>query len=152
MHVIAAKAVALHLAATPQFRQYQRQVLENAQAMAQALQSRGLHIVSGRTQSHMMLVDLRAQGLSGREAEQALGDTRITCNKNAVPNDPRPPAITSGIRLGTPAMTTRGFGLDESRQVAHLVADIVLAPHDAATRASVLQQVQALCRRFPVYQ
>ena len=152
MHVIAAKAVALHLAATPQFRQYQRQVLENAQAMAQALQSRGLHIVSGRTQSHMMLVDLRAQGLSGREAEQALGDVSITCNKNAVPNDPRPPAMTSGIRLGTPAMTTRGFGLDESRQVAHLVADIVLAPHDAATRASVLQQVQALCRRFPVYQ
>jgi glycine hydroxymethyltransferase len=151
VHVIAAKAVAFKLAATDAFKAYQRRVLENAQAMAQVFQSRGLSIVSGRTESHMMLIDLRALDLSGRDAEQALGDVRMTCNKNAVPNDPRKPAVTSGIRIGTPAITTRGFGLDESRLVAGLVADIVLAPHDNAVRASVLEQVRELCKRFPVY-
>ncbi|RQS69482.1 serine hydroxymethyltransferase [Burkholderia sp. Bp8963] len=151
VHVIAAKAVAFKLAATDEFKAYQRRVLENAQAMAQVFQSRGLSIVSGRTESHMMLIDLRSLDLSGRDAEQALGEVCITCNKNAVPNDPRKPVVTSGIRVGTPAITTRGFGLDESRLVATLVADIVLAPHDAAVRASVLEQVRALCKRFPVY-
>ncbi|MBY4710570.1 serine hydroxymethyltransferase [Burkholderia cepacia] len=151
VHVIAAKAVAFKLAATDEFKAYQRRVLENAQAMAEVFQSRGLSIVSGRTESHMMLIDLRSFELSGRDAEQALGEVCITCNKNAVPNDPRKPAVTSGIRVGTPAITTRGFGLDESRLVATLVADIVLAPHDADVRASTLEQVRALCKRFPVY-
>ncbi|EMD9437184.1 MULTISPECIES: serine hydroxymethyltransferase [Burkholderia] len=151
VHVIAAKAVAFKLAATDEFKAYQRRVLENAQAMAEVFQSRGLSIVSGRTESHMMLIDLRSLELSGRDAEQALGEVCITCNKNAVPNDPRKPAVTSGIRVGTPAITTRGFGLDESRLVATLVADIVLAPHDADVRASTLEQVRALCKRFPVY-
>ncbi|KWH46468.1 serine hydroxymethyltransferase [Burkholderia cepacia] len=151
VHVIAAKAVAFKSAATDEFKAYQRRVLENAQAMAEVFQSRGLSIVSGRTESHMMLIDLRSLELSGRDAEQALGEVCITCNKNAVPNDPRKPAVTSGIRVGTPAITTRGFGLDESRLVATLVADIVLAPHDADVRASTLEQVRALCKRFPVY-
>ena len=151
VHVIAAKAVAFKLAATDEFKAYQRRVLENAQAMAEVFQSRGLSIVSGRTESHMMLIDLRSLELSGRDAEQALGEVCITCNKNAVPNDPRKPAVTSGIRVGTPAITTRGFGLDETRLVATLVADIVLAPHDADVRASTLEQVRALCKRFPVY-
>ncbi|RQT42935.1 serine hydroxymethyltransferase [Burkholderia cepacia] len=151
VHVIAAKAVAFKLAATDEFKAYQRRVLENAQAMAEVFQSRGLSIVSGRTESHMMLIDLRSLELSGRDAEQALSEVCITCNKNAVPNDPRKPAVTSGIRVGTPAITTRGFGLDESRLVATLVADIVLAPHDADVRASTLEQVRALCKRFPVY-
>ncbi|MBZ5788577.1 serine hydroxymethyltransferase [Burkholderia contaminans] len=151
VHVIAAKAVAFKLAATDEFKAYQRRVLENAQAMAQVFQSRGLSIVSGRTESHMMLIDLRSLELSGRDAEQALGEVCITCNKNAVPNDPRKPAVTSGIRVGTPAITTRGFGLDESRLIATLVADIVLAPNDADVRASALEQVRALCKRFPVY-
>lgn len=151
VHVIAAKAVAFKLAATDEFKTYQRRVLENAQAMAEVFQSRGLSIVSGRTESHMMLIDLRSLELSGRDAEQALGEVCITCNKNAVPNDPRKPAVTSGIRVGTPAITTRGFGLDESRLVATLVVDIVLAPHDADVRASTLEQVRALCKRFPVY-
>ncbi|MCA7901254.1 serine hydroxymethyltransferase [Burkholderia cepacia] len=151
VHVIAAKAVAFKLAATDEFKAYQRRVLENAQAMAEVFQSRGLSIVSGRTESHMMLIDLRSLELSGRDAEQALGEVCITCNKNAVPNDPRKPAVTSGIRVGTPAITTRGFGLDESRLVATLVADIVLAPHDADVRANTLEQVRALCKRFPVY-
>ncbi|WP_321845702.1 serine hydroxymethyltransferase [Burkholderia cepacia] len=151
VHVIAAKAVAFKLAATDEFKAYQRRVLENAQAMAEVFQSRGLSIVSGRTESHMMLIDLRSLELSGRDAEQALGEVCITCNKNAVPNDPRKPAVTSGIRVGAPAITTRGFGLDESRLVATLAADIVLAPHDADVRASTLEQVRALCKRFPVY-
>jgi len=151
VHVIAGKAVAFKLAATPEFARYQRLVLENAQAMAEVLQSRGLSIVSGRTESHMMLVDLRSHDISGRDAEQALGDVCITCNKNAVPNDPRKPVVTSGIRVGTPAITTRGFGRDESRQVANLVADIIFEPHDPAVRSSVLEQVRALCKRFPVY-
>ncbi|AOK60916.1 serine hydroxymethyltransferase [Burkholderia ubonensis] len=151
VHVIAAKAVAFKLAAADEFKAYQRRVLENAQAMAQVFQSRGLSIVSGRTESHMMLLDLRSLELSGRDAEEALGEVCITCNKNAVPNDPRKPVVTSGIRVGTPAITTRGFGLDESRVIANLVADIVLAPNDADVRASVLEQVRALCKRFPVY-
>jgi glycine hydroxymethyltransferase len=151
MHVIAGKAVAFKLAATPEFKQYQRHVLQNAQAMAEVFQSRGLRIVSGRTESHMMLVDLRSHDISGRDVEQALGTVCITCNKNVVPNDPRKPMAASGIRIGTPAITSRDFGLDESRLVANLVADIVLAPHDAAVRMSVLEQVRALCNRFPVY-
>lgn len=151
VHVIAGKAVAFQQALAPEFKQYQRQVLDNARAMAEALAARGLRVVSGRTESHMMLVDLRDRGITGRDAEQALGEVCITCNKNAIPNDPQKPMITSGIRLGTPAITTRGLGIDESRAVANLVADIVDAPHDAAVRSSVSEQVRALCDRFPVY-
>ncbi|MBQ0957945.1 serine hydroxymethyltransferase [Ideonella sp. 4Y11] len=151
VHVVAGKAVAFQLAARPEFRRHQQQVLDNARAMAQTLTARGLRIVSGRTESHLMLVDLQAQGITGRDAEQALGAVCITCNKNSIPKDPNKPMVTSGIRLGSPAMTTRGFGIEESRQVAHLVADIVQAPQDEAVRQRVRAAVQTLCDRFPVY-
>ncbi|MEW6695254.1 MAG: serine hydroxymethyltransferase [Pseudomonadota bacterium] len=151
MHVIAAKAVAFKEALSPAFKTYQQQVVRNAQAMAETLQQRGLRIVSGRTESHVMLVDLRAKGITGKEAEAVLGQAHITVNKNAIPNDPEKPMVTSGIRLGTPAMTTRGFGEAEARQTAHLIADVLDAPHDAATLARVRAQVAELTRRFPVY-
>ena len=151
MHVIAGKAVAFKEALTPEFRQYQQQVLLNAAAMAETLVQRGLRVVSGRTESHMMLLDLRAQSITGKDAEHVLGEVCITCNKNSIPNDPQKPVITSGIRVGSPAITTRGFGLPESRQVAELIADVVLAPQDEAVRARVRQQVAALCEHFPVY-
>ncbi|MFN4103212.1 MAG: serine hydroxymethyltransferase [Tepidimonas sp.] len=151
MHVIAAKAVAFKEALQPEFKAYQQQVVRNAQAMAEALQQRGLRIVSGRTESHVMLVDLRAKGITGKEAEALLGQAHITVNKNAIPNDPQKPMVTSGIRLGTPAMTTRGFREDEARQTAHLIADVLDAPNDAATLTRVREQVADLTRRFPVY-
>jgi glycine hydroxymethyltransferase len=151
MHVIAGKAVAFKEALTPEFKQYQHQVLVNAAAMAETLMRRGLRIVSGRTESHLMLIDLRAQNITGKEAERVLGEMCITCNKNSIPNDPQRPVITSGIRVGSPAITTRGFGLAESHQVAELIADVVLAPQDEVVRARVRQQVAALCERFPVY-
>ena len=151
MHVIAGKAVAFKEALSPAFRAYQQQVLDNAAAMAQVLLERGLRLVSNRTESHMMLVDLRACGITGKDAERVLGEVAITCNKNAIPGDPQKPAITSGIRLGSPAITTRGFGVDEARRVAHLVADVVQAPLDAATLSRVRAEVAALCDRFPVY-
>ncbi|MCD6733161.1 MAG: serine hydroxymethyltransferase [Burkholderiaceae bacterium] len=151
MHVIAAKAVAFHEALQPAFRAYQQQVAANAQVLAQALIERGLRIVSGRTESHLMLVDLRAKRITGKEAERLLGEAHITCNKNAIPNDPEKPMVTSGIRLGTPAMTTRGFGEDEARLVGHLIADILDHPDDAAKVATVREKVGQLTAKFPVY-
>ncbi|GMV00832.1 MAG: serine hydroxymethyltransferase [Burkholderiaceae bacterium] len=151
MHVIAAKAVAFHEALQPAFRAYQQQVAANAQVLAQTLIERGLRIVSGRTESHLMLVDLRAKKITGKEAERLLGEAHITCNKNSIPNDPEKPMITSGIRLGTPAMTTRGFGDDEARLVGHLIADILDHPDDAAKLAMVREKVGQLTAKFPVY-
>ena len=152
MHVIAAKAVAFKEAASPEFRVYQEQVLANARVLARVLANeRGLRVVSGRTESHVFLLDLRAKNNTCKEAEAALGKAHITVNKNGIPNDPQKPMITSGIRLGTPAMTTRGFTEIETEQVAHLIADVLDAPHDEAVLARVREQVTALCRKFPVY-
>ena len=151
MHVIAGKAIALREAAEPSFRVYQQQVVQNADVLAKTLIARGLRIVSGRTESHLMLVDLRAKKITGKDAEQVLGDAHLTVNKNAIPNDPEKPFVTSGIRLGSPAMTTRGFGAAEAGQVAHLIADVLDAPYDAANIATVRDKVAELTRRFPVY-
>jgi len=151
MHVIAAKAVAFKEAMMPEFRDYQEQVIENAQVMVKVLISRGLRIVSGRTESHVFLVDLRAKNITGKDAEAALGRAHITVNKNAIPNDPQKPFVTSGIRIGTPAMTTRGFSEIEAEQVAHLIADVLDAPADGAVIASAQNKVGELCKRFPVY-
>jgi glycine hydroxymethyltransferase len=151
MHVIAAKAVAFKEALEPSFKDYQKQVLLNADAMAQTLIKRGLRIVSSRTQSHVMLVDLRAKKITGKEAERVLGEAHITCNKNAIPKDPEKPFVTSGIRLGSPAMTTRGFKEAEAIQVANWIADVLDNPNDAANIAKVRDQVSALTKRFPVY-
>ena len=151
MHVIAGKAVAFQEALAPEFKTYQQQVVKNAAAMAQTLVERGLRIVSGRTESHVMLVDLRPKGMTGKEAEAVLGQAHITCNKNGIPNDPQKAMITSGIRLGSPAMTTRGFKDDQARITAHLIADVLDNPHDAAHIAAVRDKVAALTREFPVY-
>ena len=151
MHVIAGKATAFHEALQPAFKAYQQQVLRNAQVMAETLVERGLRIVSGRTESHVMLVDLRAKGITGKAAEAALGKAHITCNKNGIPNDPEKPMITSGIRLGSPAMTTRGFGEAEARATAHLIADVLDAPNDEVRIAEVRAKVEALVAPFPVY-
>jgi glycine hydroxymethyltransferase len=151
MHVIAAKAVALKEAATKEFGRYQEEVLNNARVMAKVLAERGLRIVSGRTDCHLCLVDLRAKGITGKQAEDVLERAHITVNKNAIPNDPQKPFVTSGIRVGTPAMTTRGFEEIEAEQVANLIGDVLDAPRDEATIARVREQVRALCRRFPVY-
>jgi len=152
MHVIAAKAVAFREAMSPEFRRYQEQVIANARVMTKVLsEERGLRIVSGRTDSHVFLLDLRAKNITGKDAEAALGQAHITCNKNAIPNDPQKPFVTSGIRIGTPAMTTRGFTEIEAERVAHLIADVLDAPTDAATLERVRTQVGELCRRFPVY-
>ena len=151
-HVIAAKAVAFKEAATPEFRNYQEQVINNARVMARVLgEERGLRIVSGRTESHVFLVDLRSKNITGKDAEAALGRAHITVNKNGIPNDPQKPFVTSGIRIGSPAMTTRGFTEIEAELVAHLVADILEAPNDEAVAATVRAKVAALCRKFPVY-
>jgi len=151
MHVIAAKAVAFREALQPSFKDYQTQVLSNARVLAETLIGRGLRIVSGRTESHLMLVDLRAKSITGKEAEAVLGQAHITVNKNSIPNDPEKPFVTSGIRLGTPAMTTRGFGEAEAQQVGHLIADVLDAPRDAANIDRVRSKVGALTARFPVY-
>ncbi|MGH1357211.1 MAG: serine hydroxymethyltransferase [Burkholderiaceae bacterium] len=151
MHVIAGKAVAFHEALDPSFKQYQQAVLDNADALARTLTERGLRIVSGRTESHVMLVDLRPKGITGKDAEIVLDQAHITCNKNAIPNDPEKPMVTSGIRLGSPAMTTRGFGAAESAQVAHLLADVLDAPNDEANLNTVRAKVADLTSRFPVY-
>jgi glycine hydroxymethyltransferase len=151
MHVIGAKAVAFQEALQPAFKTYQQQVVKNAAVMAETLTARGLRIVSGRTESHVMLVDLRPKGLTGKEAEAVLGSAHITCNKNGIPNDPQKPMVTSGIRLGSPAMTTRGFLEDQARQTAHLIADVLDNPHDAANIAAVRAKVAVLTRDFPVY-
>jgi glycine hydroxymethyltransferase len=151
MHVIAAKAVAFGEALKPEFKVYGQQIIDNAQALAKALVDRGLRIVSGRTESHVMLVDLRAKNITGKAAEAALGQAHITVNKNAIPNDPEKPFVTSGIRLGTPACTTRGFGPAEMALVGNLIADVLDAPEDAGVIAKVRSQVEALTARFPVY-
>ena len=151
MHVIAAKAVAFQEALAPSFKLYQQQVIRNAQVLADTLGRRGLRIVSGRTESHVMLVDLRAKAITGKDAEQLLGQVHITCNKNAIPNDPEKPFVTSGIRLGSPAMTTRGFGEAESEQVGHLIADVLEGKGDAGTIDKARAAVHALTARFPVY-
>ena len=151
MHVIAAKAIAFKEALMPEFKLYQQQVLKNAQTVAETLTERGLRIVSGRTESHVMLVDLRAKGITGKEAEAVLGRAHMTINKNAIPNDPEKPMVTSGVRIGTPAMTTRGFKDEEARMTAHLIADVLDDPRDAANIDAVRAKVHALTSRFPVY-
>ena len=151
MHVIAAKAAAFKEALEPSFIDYQKQVISNAKALAETLISRGLRIVSGGTDSHVMLVDLRAKKMTGKEAERVLGEAHITCNKNGIPNDPEKPMVTSGIRLGSPAMTTRGFKEAEARQVGNFIADILDNPTDPENIAKVRAQVSELTKRFPVY-
>src|SRR5690349_9435575 len=151
MHVIAAKAVAFGEALKPDFRDYQAQVMKNAVAMARALQKRGLRIVSGRTECHLMLVDLRAKHITGKDAEDALGRAHMTVNKNAIPNDPQKPTVTSGVRLGTPAITTRGFGEAEAERLGVLIADILEDPAGETTLQRVLREVKGLCAKFPVY-
>ena len=151
MHVIAAKAVAFKEALQPGFKVYQEQVLKNAQIVANTLIERGLRIVSGRTESHLMLVDLRSKQITGKEAEAVLGSAHMTINKNAIPNDPEKPMVTSGVRIGTPAMTTRGFKDEEARMTAHLIADVLDNPRDAANLEAVRAKVHALTSRFPVY-
>jgi glycine hydroxymethyltransferase len=150
-HVIAAKAVAFKEALSPEFKAYQQQVTKNAKVFAETLIQRGLRIVSGGTESHVMLVDLRAKGITGKEAEAALGQAHITINKNAIPNDPEKPMVTSGIRVGTPAITTRGFKEEETRITANLLADVLDNPRDEAHIAAVRAKVNALTSRFPVY-
>ncbi|ENO84395.1 serine hydroxymethyltransferase [Thauera aminoaromatica] len=152
MHVIAAKAVAFKEAASPAFRDYQEQVIANARVMARVLsEERGLRIVSGRTESHVFLVDLRNKKITGKAAEAVLGSAHITVNKNSIPNDPEKPFTTSGIRLGSPAMTTRGFTEIEAEKIAHLIADVLDAPQDETVIARVRGQVAELCAKFPVY-
>jgi glycine hydroxymethyltransferase len=151
MHVIAAKAVAFKEALEPGFRDYQKQVIANAKAMAKALQERGLRIVSGGTDCHMFLVDLRAKRVTGKDAEVALGRAHITVNKNAIPDDPEKPTVTSGIRLGSPAMTTRGFREAEAEHMGKLIADVLEAPQDEKTLKRVAAEAKELCARFPVY-
>ena len=151
MHVIAAKAVAFKEALDPSFKAYQTQVLRNADIVAKTLTERGLRIVSGGTQSHVMLVDLRSKNITGKAAEAALGAAHMTINKNAIPNDPEKPMVTSGVRIGTPAMTTRGFKDEEALATAHLIADVLDNPHDEAHIAAVRAKVHALTSRFPVY-
>ena len=151
MHVIAAKAVAFKEALAPEFKTYQQQVVKNAAALAETLVERGLRIVSGRTESHVMLVDLRAKGMTGKAAEALLGRAHITVNKNAIPNDPEKPMVTSGVRLGSPAMTTRGFKEAQARQVGHLIADLLDHPDDEAQVENVKAEVATLTAAFPVY-
>jgi glycine hydroxymethyltransferase len=151
MHVIAAKAAALGEAMTKEFKLYQEQVLDNARVMAKVLQERGFRIVSGRTDCHMFLVDLQSKGLTGREAEQILGRANITVNKNAVPKDPQKPMVTSGIRIGSPAMTTRGFKEIEAEQLAHLIADLLDTRGEEKALQRIVGAVKKLCDQFPVY-
>ncbi|MBK7261379.1 MAG: serine hydroxymethyltransferase [Rubrivivax sp.] len=151
MHVIAGKAVAFKEALQPAFKAYQQQVVVNARVLAETLIERGLRIVSGRTESHVMLVDLRPKGLTGKDAEGLLGQAHMTCNKNGIPNDPQKPMVTSGIRLGSPALTTRGFQEAQARQTAHLIADVLDKPHDEANLGAVRAKVAVLTRDFPVY-
>ncbi len=151
MHVIAAKAVAFKEAASEEFKDYQRQVIDNARVMTRVLTERGLRIVSGRTDCHMFLVDLQAKNLTGKQAEEALGRANITVNKNAIPNDPQKPFVTSGIRIGTPAVTTRGFKEIEVEHLSNLIADVLEAPADNAVLLQTANEAKALCARYPVY-
>jgi glycine hydroxymethyltransferase len=158
MHVIAAKAVAFGEALRPSFKIYAKNVVENAKALAETLKNKGFQIVSGGTDTHLMLVDLRSKGLTGKVAEAALARAHITCNKNGVPFDPEKPTVTSGIRLGTPACTTRGFGIAEFRQVGELIAEVLDAlsgkgtDADTAVENAVRHKVKQLISRFPIYQ
>lgn len=151
MHVIAAKAVALKEALDPSFKAYQQQVLDNARAMARTLTERGYKIVSGGTENHLVLVDLIGKPLTGKDAEEALGRAHITVNKNTVPNDPQKPFVTSGLRIGTPAATTRGYREAECVELAGWICDVLDAPEDESVIASVRDKVRAQCGRFPVY-
>jgi len=151
MHVIAAKAVALGEALRPEFKAYQARVIENARVMAATLQKRGLRVVSGGTDCHMFLLDLRARSITGKDAEDALGRAHMTVNKNAIPNDPLKATVTSGIRVGSPAMTTRGFGAAEAEKLAGLMADVLEDPRGDATLQRVTREVKAMCAKFPVY-
>ncbi|MGB5131967.1 MAG: serine hydroxymethyltransferase, partial [Steroidobacteraceae bacterium] len=151
MHVIAAKAVALLEALSPDFVAYQRQVVANARALAAALVARGYRIVSGGTDNHLLLLDLIGREFTGKDADSALSRAHMTVNKNAVPNDPRPPFVTSGLRIGTPAITTRGFGLDEARQVGSWIADVLDRMGDESVVDRVRGEVLEICGRFPVY-
>lgn len=151
MHVIAAKAVAFKEALDPSFVEYQKQVIKNAQAMAEVIQAGGYKVVSGGTDNHLFLVDLVAQGLTGKQADAALGSANITVNKNAVPNDPQSPFVTSGLRLGSPAGTTRGFKEDEMKQIAGLICKVLDNIEDESVINGVRQEVIELCKRFPVY-
>ncbi|NEN75355.1 serine hydroxymethyltransferase [Pelistega sp. NLN82] len=151
MHVIAGKATAFKEALSPEFKTYAEQVVRNAKVLAETLVKRGLRIVSGRTESHLMLVDLRSKGITGKAAEEALGKAHITVNKNAIPNDPEKPFVTSGIRVGTPAITTRGFTEKEVEITANLIADVLENPTDEAHLAAIREKVHALTKRFPVY-
>ena len=151
MHVIAGKAIAFKEALDPSWKDYAKQVKANAKVLAEVLTERGLRIVSGRTESHVFLVDLRAKQITGKDAEAALGAAHITVNKNAIPNDPEKPFVTSGVRLGTPAITTRGFDENDTRELAHLIADVLDAPQDEANLKAVAAKVTALCSKRPVY-
>jgi glycine hydroxymethyltransferase len=158
MHVIAAKAVAFGEALHPSFKLYAKNVVENAKALAETLKARGLDIVSGGTDTHLMLVDLRKKRLTGKVAEAALGRAHITCNKNGIPFDPEKPTVTSGVRLGTPAGTTRGFGISEFRQVGDMIAEVLDAlaqngaDEDTLAEAAVREKVKRLVGRFPIYE
>ena len=151
MHVIAAKAVAFKEALEPSFKDYQRQVVKNAQAMAKTIIARGYKIVSGGTQNHLMLVDMIGKGITGKDAEAALGKAHITVNKNAVPNDPQKPFVTSGLRLGTPAVTTRGYMEADCVALANWICDVLDAPEDENVIAGVRENVTRQCKQFPVY-
>lgn len=151
LHIIAAKAVAFQEALTPDFKVYQQQVLDNANTLAQTLTERGLQIVSNGTKNHMMLVDLRRQGLTGKLADALLGEHHITVNKNSIPNDPESPFVTSGIRIGTPAVTTRGMKTDEMKKIAHWMADILENPNNTSLHQQIKENIISLCHNFPVY-
>lgn len=151
MHVIAAKAVAFKEAMTPEFKEYQKQIVLNAKAMAEELMRLGYRLVSGGTDNHLMLVDLRDKGITGKEAEKALEEAGITVNKNAIPFDPQPPTVTSGIRIGTPALTTRGMKEDEMRYVARLIHEVLSNFKDSKVKEKVKKEVEELCKQFPIY-
>jgi glycine hydroxymethyltransferase len=151
MHIIAAKAVCFREAATPEFGAYQRQVVKNAARLAAALQSSGFRIVSGGTDNHIVLVDVFSKGITGKAAEAALGQAAITVNKNAIPFDQNPPMVASGVRLGTPAVTTRGMGEPEMDLIAEFITRVLQSPDDSAALAMVKTEVEELCRKFPLY-
>lgn len=151
MHVIAAKAVAFGEALKPEFRQYQERIVANARVLARTMVDQGLEIVSGGTDNHLMTVDLRPISMTGKSASKLLEEVGITVNKNAVPNDPEKPFITSGIRIGTPAATTRGMGIAEMEKIGALIADTLKSPEDETVKARVREEVKQLCQRFPLY-
>ena len=152
MHAIAAKAVCFKEAMSDEYKAYQQQVVANAKAMAEVIQSRGYEIVSGGTENHLMLISLIKQEITGKEADKWLGDAHITVNKNSVPNDPKSPFVTSGIRIGTPAITTRGFGEAECRELAGWICDVLDARGDEAVITATREKVAAICKKLPVYE